>query len=230
MADDRLDPASPDDGEPVGGPPPAGVAAPTDALRRYIAQQGGTFTDEALTAKLLAAGHPEADVRSALAEHRAEQGAGPTRKRAIRVIVIAYVGIYALLSIGMLANGRPPGHLMPDAGGGIVILTGTLIAAFVASMLWVASRWAFGILFFGLLTLATIGGATSSFAYPGYWSPIVFVPPAIGILGLIWLLRRGRPAGRGMVALEVLLAIPIVLLVGVAGACLATGLPIPGGA
>ncbi|HEX5588993.1 MAG TPA: hypothetical protein VFX65_01720 [Candidatus Limnocylindrales bacterium] len=184
-----------------------------------------------MTATLLASGHEEAEVRAALADYRTAQGAGrPIRRRAIRAIVIAYMVVYALLSIGMLANGREARYFMPDAGGGIVILTVSLIVAFVASMIWVASRWAFGILLFGLVTLGTIGGVASYLSYPEYGSPIVFVPPAIGILGLIWLLRRGKPTGQRPIALEVLLVIPIVLLVGVAGICLASGLPIPGGA
>jgi hypothetical protein len=232
MAEDGHDPAKPGEGgSTTPAPTPADDAPPAEGLRRYVAQQGGRFTDEALTATLVAAGHGEADVRAALAEYRATQGAGPVRQRAIRAIAIGYLGVYALLSIGMLANGRAPSsNFMPDGRGGIVILTVSLILAFVASMIWVANRRAFGILLFALVTLGSISGVSSYLSYPEFGSPLVFVPPAIGILGLIWLLRRGDPAGRPAVALEVLLSIPIILLVGVAGTCLVSGLPIPGGA
>ena len=205
------------------------VGASQDTLRSYIEVHGGAFTDEALTRALADAGHADADIQAALAEYRSARAAGPIRGRAIRAIAIAYVAVYALLSVGMLANSRSPTEFMPSAGGGILILTASLIVTFVISMIWVASRWAFGFLVFLGLTLSSLAGFGAFVGAPQYNSPAVFVPLAIGVLGLIWLIRR-RNAGKsgGGVTFEVLLAIPILLLLGVGGACLATGLPIPG--
>lgn len=222
----------PDDRSPADPTAPQESPAPSrDALRGYIAQHGGTFTDEALAKALEAAGHAPDDVRAALAEHRSAQTAGPVRNRAIRGIAIAYVAVYVLLSVGMLANSRSASGFMPNAGGGILVLTVSLVVTFVVSMIWVASRWAFGFLFFLGLTLQALAGFGAFVGAPQYNSPLVFVPLAIGVLGMVWLIRR-RNAGKsgGAATFEVLLAIPIILLLGVTGLCLATGMPIPGGA
>jgi hypothetical protein len=203
----------------------------TASLRNYVAEHGGEFTDDALTRALGEAGHKEDDIRAALAAYRAAEAGGPVRSRAIRAIAIAYVAVYVVLSLGMLANSRPQGYLMPDSRGGIVLLTVSLVVAFVASLIWVASRRAFGIVFFALLTLGSFTGIGPLVASPESIQPLVFLPPAIGIVGLIWLLRR-RTAGNlgGGAGFGVLLAIPIVLLLGVGGLCVASGMPLPGGA
>jgi hypothetical protein len=191
--------------------------AAMDSLRGYIAEHGGRLTDEAMTRALLEAGHEEGDIQTALAAYRAAETAGPVRSRAIRAITIAYVTVYVLLSAGMLANSRPPGYLMPDARGGIVILTVSLAIAYIGSMIWVASRRAFGILAVAVLALGSLTGGLA-------------IAP-IGVIGLIWLLRRRTAVGQDReTRFEVLLAIPIVLLLGVGGLCVASGLPLPGGA
>jgi len=191
--------------------------AAMDSLRGYIAEHGGRLTDEAMIQALLEAGHKEDDIQTVLAAYRAAETAGPVRSRVIRAITIAYVTVYILLSVGMLANSRPPGYLMPDARGGIVILTVSLAVAYLGSTIWVASRRAFGIVALAILGLGSVTGG------------LAVVP--IGVIGLIWLLRRRTAVGQdGETRFEVLLAIPIVLLLGVGGICLASGLPWPGGA
>lgn len=207
----------------------AAQAGSTSQLAQYFAANRARFTEEALADSARKSGHSDATIQAAMAESRAAEATEPLRGRAIRAIVIAYLAIYALLSFGMLANsGQPAGYLMPSAAGGIVILTGSLVVTFVASMIWVASRRAFGFLFFLGLTLWAFPLGMSFVANPEFNTPAVLIPTAIGILGMIWL-WRGRNAGAtgGQPGMEVLLVVPILLLLGVAGLCVATGLPIP---
>ena len=222
-------------------PPPGSEAAPpatdtpappadTSQLAQYFLANQGSFTEEALVAAARRNGYSDDTIQAALAESRAAQSTGPTRSRAVKAIAIAYLVVYALLDVGMLLNRRPTGQFTPDAGGGILILSISLGVAFAASMVWVASRWVFGLLFFAGMALASIPGVQSFLAYPAYTSPIAFATLGIAIAGLVWLVwlrRTGRPATGGS-ALEVLLAVPILLLLGVGGICVASGLPIPG--
>lgn len=198
-------------------------SAPQSDLDAYVAANTGRFTDDALYATLVAAGHSPEDVRSALARASTlrPQRAAP---RAVRTIVIAYVAVFALLSIGMMLNGRTRGYLMPDASGGIGLLAMSLGFAFVASLVWVASRRVFGILIlitiagYGLLALTSAGGS------PLFGLVVVLVFGG----GALLILRRKTVAGGGQPDMAVLLVLPMLLLIGVAGICVASGLPIPG--
>jgi hypothetical protein len=200
-------------------------------LTEYFTANRGRFTDEALVDAARRGGYPDDQIQTVLAERRAAEVAPPVRSRAIRRIVIAYVVVYALLDLGMLANaGKTAGYLMPSAIGGIGILTASLGVALVASLVWMASRRAFGVLLFVGLTLVTIGGPLTYLSNPQYASPTSFIPPAIGILGVVWLVwsRRSDPAvPAGPPSMELLLVVPLLLLLGVGGLCLASGLPIP---
>jgi hypothetical protein len=194
------------------------------ALNAYVSEHAGKYTDEAIRDALVKAGYPPEDVRTALANagsHLVFQSAAP---RAVRTILMAYVAVFALLSAGMLVNGRPAGYLMPNAAGGIGILAGTMVFAFVVSLIWVASRRVFAI----LVALA-IGGFAALGLGPGVRiNAFNVVPIVLAVVVVIFVLRLPRTAGARPETLGVLLAVPIILLVGVAGACLATGMPIPG--
>jgi hypothetical protein len=214
---------SPDSGSPPAGP--GSKSARRADLDAYVAANAGRFTDEALYTTLVAAGHSPEDVRSALARASTlqPQRAAP---RAVATIVVAYVAVFALLSIGMLLNNRPGRYLMPDAAGGIGILAGSLGFAFVASLVWVASRRLFGILV--LLSIAAYGLTA---LVSGGSSPILaLVIVLVFGGGIALMLRRKAGGGGGEADLAVLLALPMLLLIGVAGICLASGLPIPGSA
>jgi hypothetical protein len=85
-----------------------------------------------------------------------------------------------------------------------------------------------------LLTFAvlTIGMLASEYAqrYGAASIGIVVLAGALGLAFLIsvgWLRWQGRDVDRSVTGAVVLLSVPVVLLLVVAGSCLATGLPIP---
>ena len=199
----------------------------TAELEAYVAANAGKYTDEALFETLVAAGYSPDAIRDALtgaASHLRPQRTGP---RAFRAVTLAYVAVFALLSVGMLLNGRAAGYLMPDAEGGIGILAMSLGAAFVASLIWVASRRLFVIL---ILLGVAIYGLAAAMA-PGTTSTLVGLAAIVlGLGGTAVLLRRPTDAGpRRQTELSLLLALPVILLLGIGGICVASGLPIPGG-
>ena len=94
-----------------------------------------------------------------------------------------------------------------------------------------ARRW---ILIAYLLTFAvlTIGMLASESAqrYGGAYIGTVVLAGTLGLAYLIskaWLRWQGSDVDRSVTGAVVLLSVPVVLLVVVAGSCLATGLPIP---
>jgi hypothetical protein len=204
-------------------PPPS-----SELLNAYVAENAGKYTDEAMYEALVKAGHPPDDVRAAIASassHLRPQTAAP---RAIRAIVIAYIAVFALLSVGMLLNTRATsGPLMPTALGGIGILAASLFAAFLASLVWLASRR-----IFIFLILLMIGGyGLGALAQSADTVPVGIVTLVLVAGGVILVFRTPKSlTGRGETALAVLMAVPILLLLGVAGICVASGLPIPGAA
>ena len=194
------------------------------ALETYVAANAGRYTEEALYSTLVAAGYPADDVRVALASAAANLLPRRTRPRAVQTILIAYVVVFAVLSAGMLLNHRTGGYLMPNAGGGIAILATSLGVCFVASLIWVASRRLFVILLLIFIALYGFGALTRG---SGSLFSLVIVAFAVG--GVVVLLRRPRPAGAvGEPELALLLVLPLLFLLGVAGICVASGLPIPG--
>jgi len=214
--------ADPAGGSDPGTPAASGGSAELDA---YVAANAGTFTDDVLYSVLVAAGHPPEDVRLALASastHLRPHSAAP---QAVRRILAAYVAVFALLSAGMLLNGRPAGYLMPSTEGGIQILAGSLGVALVASLVWVASRRLFGVFVLALVVAYGLGAALRS----GWLSLIGLV--TVLVMGGVVLMRQPRRVGiGGEASLALLLAIPVLMLLVVAGICVASGLPIPGGA
>lgn len=201
--------------------PHSGTTADLDG---YVAANAGKFTDEILYATLVAAGHPPEDVRSALASASAKLRSQSAAPQAVRRILVAYIGVFALLSVGMLLNHRPPGYLTPTAWGGIQILAGSLGFAVVASLVWVASRAFFGVLILALIVAYALGASTA-----GGWLALGGLATVLVIGGVV-IRRQPRQPGAGAEAsLALLLAIPMLMLIGVAGICVASGLPIPGG-
>lgn len=199
----------------------------TAELEAYVAANAGRYTDEALFEKLVAAGYPPDAVRTALAGAASHLRPQPTGPRALRAVTLAYVAVFALLSAGMLLNGREAGYLMPNAEGGIGILAISLGTAFVASLIWVTSRRLFVIL---ILLGVALYGLVAAMA-PGTNSILVALAAiGLGLGGTVVLLRRPTdPGPRRQTELSLLLALPVILLLGVAGICVASGLPIPGG-
>ena len=94
-----------------------------------------------------------------------------------------------------------------------------------------ARRW---VLIAYLLTFAllTVGMLTSEYSrsYGAAYIGTVVLAGALGITLLVslgWLRWQGGNVGQSAAGAALLLSIPVVLLVVVAGTCLATGLPIP---
>lgn len=206
---------------PWNEPPPAGSVTSSGSLEDYFRENRATLTEEVLTAKARQAGHSEEAIRSAWAAVGAQPP--PAGGRAVRWIAIAYGITFGLLSLGMLLNSsQSRGLFMPDAGAGIAILAGSLVAVFVASLIWIASRRAFW-------TLAAVFVGLQALSYLSYGGveAILLLAGSVAILWFLW-----RPGWREVgtrADLSVLLAMPILLLLGVAGTCVASGLPIPGG-
>jgi len=199
------------------------MSEPSDpAMQAYIQANAGRFTDEALVDALVQAGHDPAAARAAVAAAAAGQVGRTSRSKAVRSIVIAYIAVFAILSVGMLANsGGVPGEFVPAGGGGIAVLAASLGVAFGLSMIWVASRRAFLLGFALILGLIGVGGLAAS----GIFAVIPLVI-AIGIVIVVF--RSGpAPAGPSTTTVGVLLVIPLLLLLAVGGACVASGLPIP---
>lgn len=206
---------------PHPGTPGEGAQNSAANLKAYVDANSGRFTDETITAELTRAGYAAEDVRAALAEAAARGLVAPPTGRAVRRILAAYVITFAILSIGMLANsGKSLGMYMPDTSGGIAILAGSLGVAFVASLIWVASRRGFAILMALFLGISGVNSLGSGFA------GLVLIAIAIGI-GVLALRTSAAPADRPTATLSVLLVIPVLLLLVVGGICVASGLPIP---
>jgi hypothetical protein len=204
-----------------GGPDPA----PSADLEAYVAANAGRFTDDVLYSTLVAAGHSPEHVRSALARASARLRPQSAAPQAVRRILAAYGAVFALLSAGMLLNGRSAGYLMPDAEGGIRILAMSLGVTLVASLIWVANRRLFGILMLALAAAYLLGAGSGS----GLLSLVGLV--IVLVVGGVVLARQSRrSASGGEATLALLLAIPLLMLFVVAGICVASGLPIPGGA
>lgn len=206
--------------------PGATASEPTrsrENLDAYVAANVGRYTDDAIYQALVAAGYPADAVRAAIT--RASAGNRPPRTgaRAVRAILIAYVVVFALLSFGMLLNSRPAGHLMPSGPQAIPFLAGALGVAFVVSLVWVASRRLFAVLVLavvGLYALAAVSGGG------GLLIGAVMAILAVG--GIVVIVRAKSGNAGGEPGLALLLAVPILLLLGVGGICVASGLPIPG--
>lgn len=201
-----------------------------ERLRAYVQANAGRFTDEAITTELIRAGYAPDAIRSALAEAASRGLPAPQTGRAVRMILAAYGITFAILSLGMLTNaGKTTGYLMPDAGGGITILAGSLGVALIASLVWVASRRVVfllagtGIALAGAVVLkdVVVGGYGG-----GIFQAIVMLLIGIGLVVLV--LRTGSaPSQRTTATLGLLLVAPVLLLVAIAGICVASGLPIP---
>jgi hypothetical protein len=209
-------------------PPAAGDDSPgsgaTADLDSYVAANAGKFTDEILYSTLVAAGHSPEDVRSALASASAHLRPQSATPQAVRRILLLYLGVFALLSAGMLLNGRPAGYLMPTHEAGIQILAWSLGVTLVASLIWVASRRLFSLCVVALFVGWALGASTSSGSVALVGLVIVLV------VGGVVLVRQPRRVGiGGEASLALLLAIPMLMLFVVGGICVASGLPIPGG-
>jgi hypothetical protein len=210
--------------------PPAGLrptpddttppsTAVTGALEQYFRENLGSTTETVLKEAARAAGHAQAAIDAAW--NAANLQAPSVGGRATQAILAAYGATFALLSLGMLLNSSSSrGEFMPDGPAGILILAISLGVTFVASMLWIASRRAF----WSIVALVAILAGFPSLGY----SPVQGIAVVAGAVGILWVVWRRDWRDLGTRAdIGVLLVVPILLLIGVAGICLASGLPFP---
>jgi hypothetical protein len=216
--------------EPREGAAPAA----TPDLESYIRDNRAAFTEDTLRSQALAAGHPPEAIEAALAATR-DTGAAVSRGRLVRNLFLAYLAVYLVLDALMLINpANTTGGFLGDTRAiGIVILSMTLGAAFVASLVWVASRR----LFIGLIGAAiAISSLTSLPGSIMVESPLLasvarivvtLLIVAAGVGLAIAAARVGRTTVPASPSTELLMVVPILLLLAVGGACVASGLPIP---
>ncbi len=119
----------------IPAPPPGPTGWVSDPLRAWINANRGRFTDDALMAQAIAAGHPEAVVRELIQAAIDAEVSAPVRARARRIITVLYLGGYAILVAAMLFGpGREYGYGGGEIGSGI--LTFALGTAFLVSVVW----------------------------------------------------------------------------------------------
>ena len=103
-------------------------------LTGYLVANRDRFTVEALAEAARSGGYPEDVVAEAIAGARADAGPSPTRVRARRWVLLAYLATFGVLTAGMFASesSRNYGaHII-----GTVILAVTLLLALAISMFW----------------------------------------------------------------------------------------------
>jgi hypothetical protein len=204
---------------PTGDDPTPPAAAGPDSLEQYFRENQGRITEDALAERARAAGHTDAAIAAALESTRALPPAAGGR--AVRAIIVSYGIVFAVLSLAMLANSsQSRGEFMPDGRGGIFILAISLGVAGLASLVWVASRRAF----WSILSVPAFVAGLSALGSSPIWG-LALIGGSIGVLWLMWR-SDWRDVGT-RADIGVLLLVPMLLLLGVGGICLASGLPLP---
>jgi hypothetical protein len=205
--------------QPAGGAP---AESETD-LEAYMRANRAALTEDALRRAALDAGHTLASVDAALAATR-NVGVPAATGATVRRIFVIYLAVYLILDVLMLVNPANQGtdRLLGDTRGiGILILSVALGAGFLASLVWVANRYAFWFLIGALLAVSGLG----SMANNGFAGIVSLVAGGALIAVTVAVARRGGP--RSTPSRELLLSMPLLILLVVGGACVASGLPIP---
>jgi len=207
---------------PDAAPQPDASAGSLDA---YMAKNRARFTEDALRRAALDAGNPHEAVDAAIARTRPLERAGG-RARVSRNLFLAYLAVYLVLDALMLINPNNGRDSFVDARVvGIVFLSISLGLSYIASLVWIASRRLFwGIL--GLLVAAS-GAVTLNSSSASLPLGLVLLVAGGSLMAAVEILRRrGSPAPAST---GVLLSMPLLLLLAVGGACVASGLPLNGG-
>src|SRR6185503_14887503 len=145
-----------------------------------------------------------------------------------RKLFIWYLAVYVILDVLMVvnpANHRSEGFLGDVTGIGIVILSMSLGAALVASLIWIASRRLFVALIGAGIAIAGVQIILGLFAAMGYAEPGYEVPPTafllpIALVGagvgvVVAAFRFGRTAAPASPSRQLLMIVPILLLLAV---------------
>jgi hypothetical protein len=193
------------------------------SLDAYVRENHLRYSETALREALLAAGHPRDAVDAALARHRGDAGSVGQGRSWARLLFFIYLGVFALFSVGMLTNIGSPEFQYAGSFLAIVIWAIVLAAGYGLSMIWVRSRRA-GLVIMG--AAVALYGASSA-GSGGLAGPVALV---IGLAIIGAAIAFGDRFGRAFsTSAPVILSIPLLILLALGGACVATGLPIPGG-
>lgn len=201
-------------------------AAPTNSgsadLETYIRENRDAFTEDALRRQALAAGHPHDAVEAALTATRTAE-VPVDRGRVVRNVFLVYLAVYLILDVLMLINPaiQTSGYMR---GIGIIVLSIGLGAAFIASLVWIASRR----LFIGLVGLGIAIFSIFSLSSAGVVD--IVAPLGLAALGVglaVAAARLGRTGAPASPSIQLLLVVPVLLLLAVGGTCVISGLPIP---
>jgi hypothetical protein len=205
-------------------PPPPG---PTTPLLDYVRANRDAYTEDSLRRAALAAGNAPADVDAAIAAARRGEPQAADRGRAARTIFLWYLGVFVVLTVLMAVNqANAPAGRGEAQEAGIRVLAISMGAAFVASLVWIASRRAFVAVIGALVAIAGLGSLVSSFSSSSMPSGLVQV--AVGIAIILAAARlRARPGVPARPSMELLMVLPMLTLLAVGGICVASGLPIP---
>jgi hypothetical protein len=210
--------------------PPAGAPE----LETYIRENRAAFTEAALRRQALAAGHPPEAIEAALTATR-DASRPVDRGRVVRNLFLAYLAVYLVLDVLMLVNpANVTSGLLGDARAiGIIFLSVALGGAFVASLVWVASRRLFiglvggGIAISSLSSLAANLRGDLPLVANVVGVAITLLIAGAGVALAVAAARVGRTPAPAAPSSELLIVVPILLLLAVGGTCVASGLPIP---
>jgi hypothetical protein len=128
-------------------------------VSEYVDANFDRYTADALVAVALAAGYPEADVRSAIEAARARRQATEPGIPARRIVIGAYLITYLALLVGLY---WPGASAAPFGALAAIILSVVLGLAFLISLGWLAMALPsslVGLLSVPLVLLVLVGGS-----------------------------------------------------------------------
>jgi hypothetical protein len=210
---------------PVSAPPPP---ADTTPLLDYFRANRDAYTEDALRHAALVAGNAPADVEAAIVATRPSPAAPVDRGIAVRNVFLWYLGVFSVLTVLMLinpSNANSGGFFGDVRPLGVTILAGSLGLAFIASLVWIASRRVF-IALVGVYVVFTGVTMVNSSAALNMLSGAVFLGIGFVIIVAAWKVgaRPGVPAAPST---SLLMLVPMLMLLAVGGMCVASGLPLP---
>jgi hypothetical protein len=217
------EPSTPIPGQPVEPAQPSATPLPGESpIDAYVRENHLRYSEPAIRQALLAAGNQPAAIDAALARYRGDPGSIGAGRRSARILLVIYLGVFALLSVGMFANAaRFAGNSYGSIGLAIAVWAVVVAAGYGLSMIWVASRRAgliIGGLVVALVGLSMMGGS-------GIAGPAMLV---VGVAMVVAAIAFGERIDRGLsTSAPVLLSVPLLILLALGGACVATGLPVP---
>jgi hypothetical protein len=139
----------------------------------------------------------------------------PLARKAAGIVLLAYLAVWAAVVAMLVSKPASFGEFGDPRLFGVILVSATLGAALLASLVWVASRRLFAIIVGALLVVNGI-------PLLAYNQAAALLPGAAGIVLLYFAIRRRRssptpasaaaPAAAGASSMLVLIGLPIVIL------------------